>query len=132
MGWLWGGVLRVTHRATEAHRVLNVVSSRKNRSPKLPRKNISPTTVESRECLYCHEPGHLITVCPVLKRKDNKTGKPPAGVGFINTVSTPEENVAPLPDPQASAEVDARFKPFLSSGFVSITAESEKVLVTIL
>lgn len=53
-------------------------------------------------------------------------------MGFINTASTPAKIVAPLPDTQASAEVDSRVKPFLSSGFVSISADSEKVQVTIL
>lgn len=115
-----------------APRALNVVLPRKNRSPKLPRKTTTTTTGESRECFYCHEPGHLIAVCPVLKRKESKTSKPPAGVGFINTAPPPAKIVAPRPDSQASAEVDSRFKPFLSSGFVSVTADSEKVPVTIL
>lgn len=104
----------------------------KNRSPKSVRKNTTPATGESRECFYCHEPGHLIAVCPVLRKKEHKSGKPPAGVGFVNIASPPVQIDATLPEPKASAEVDPRFKPFVFPGFVSLSAESEKVLITII
>ena len=42
---------------------------RRNRSPKLMRKSTSPAAGGSRECFYCHEPGHLIAVCPALRKK---------------------------------------------------------------
>lgn len=37
-------------------------------SPKNTR-SITSATTENRECYYCHEQGHLIAACPVLKRK---------------------------------------------------------------
>lgn len=52
-------------------------------SPKTVCKNTTSTTGESHECFYCHEQGHLIAACPVLRKKEHKNGKPPAGVGFV-------------------------------------------------
>ena len=72
----------------------------------------------------------MINACPVLRKKGHyKTIKTPAGVGFINTASSPEL----LPAPEVKAEIDPPFKPFVSHGFVSLTGrESDKVPVTIL
>ena len=111
-------------------RASNVMPERRNRSPKLMRKSTSLAAGDSRECFYCHEPGHLINACPVLRKKGHyKTIKTPAGVGFINTASSPEL----LPAPEVKAEIDPPFKPFVSHGFVSLTGrESDKVPVTIL
>ncbi|CAJ1076939.1 uncharacterized protein LOC118558122 [Xyrichtys novacula] len=115
-------------------RVLHPMSERRNRSPKLMRKSTSPAAGESRECFYCHEPGHLIAACPTLRKKgQHKNGKPPAGVGFINTVSPPVTLPESLPEAEVNVEVDPRFKPFVSQGFVSVTGEeADKVPVTIL
>ena len=111
-------------------RASNVMPERRNRSPKLMRKSTSRAAGDSRECFYCHEPGHLIAACPVLRKKGHyKTIKTPAGVGFINTASSPEL----LPTPEVKVEIDPPFKPFVSHGFVSLTGrESDKVPVTIL
>lgn len=126
----------LTHKSVfsmPAPRVSQVMPERRVRSPKMMRKSTSPTAGEGRECFYCHEPGHLIAVCPILRKKGPHKGtKPPAGVGFINTVSPPVKHTELLPE-EKYAEVDPRFKPFVSHGFVSLTGEqSEKVPVTIL
>ncbi len=34
--------------------------------------NSGSDSIESRECFYCHEAGHLIAACPLLKRKTNR------------------------------------------------------------
>ena len=101
---------------------------RRNRSPKLMRKSTSPAVGGSRECFYCHEPGHLIAVCPALrKRGQYRHPKPPAGVGFINAASPPLKPTELLPKPEVHVKVDPRFKPFVSHRFVSVTGgESEK------
>lgn len=99
----------------------------KNQFPKTVCKNTTSTTGESRECFYCHEPGHLIAVSPVVRKKEHKTGKPPAGMGFVAPVQ-----IAPQPEPQANADIDPRFKPFVSFGFVSLSTDSEKVPITII
>lgn len=51
------------------------VGNRKTRSPK--------TSWRSDSCFYCREPGHLIVVCPVLKKKEQAQNKNPSTVGFI-------------------------------------------------
>lgn len=48
---------------------LSVMPERKVKSPRPMCKPAPPATGESQECFYCHEPGHLIAVCPALKRK---------------------------------------------------------------
>ncbi|KAL3968224.1 ATP-binding cassette, subfamily A (ABC1), member 1 [Sarotherodon galilaeus] len=61
----------LTHKGVFTSPVHNTPGSvsPKDRSPKNTRHNIIPTT-ENRECYYCHEQGHLIAACPVLKRKE--------------------------------------------------------------
>ncbi len=104
----------------------NVPPVRKNKSPKLEHKNAPPAAGESRKCFYCHEPGHLIVVCPVLKRKgQSKTSKTPVGVGFIKTTTLPETLSEPVFEPESDAEIDPCFKPFISQGFVSLTGEEK-------
>ena len=123
----------LTHKSVFSVPSPRVLPERKNRSPKLFRKSTVPAAGESRECFYCHEPGHLIALCPVLRRKgQQKNAKPPAGVGFINTASPPEKRPEPLPSSEVHDDIDLRFKPFVSAGVVSVTEKSDKVAVTIL
>ncbi|KAK0145445.1 Retrovirus-related Pol polyprotein from transposon 297 [Merluccius polli] len=123
----------LTHKSVFSVPSPRVLPERKKRSPKLSRKSTLPAAGESRECFYCHEPGHLIALCPVLRRKgQQKNAKPPVGVGFINTASPPEKRPEPLPSSEVHDDIDLRFKPFVSAGFVSVTEKSDKVAVTIL
>ncbi len=127
----------LTHKSvfTVPARRLNSMPDRKVRSPPLVRKNPPvPAVGENRECYYCHEAGHLIAGCPVLKRKGHaKPNKGPVGVGFIKTASALEGCADTAPESEMNSEVDARFKPFISHGFVSLPGEEKsKVPVTIL
>lgn len=88
---------------------------RKVKSPPLVRKNPPVSVVvESHECYYCHEVGHLIAGCPVLKRKGHvKSNKGAGGVGFIETASALEGCADTAPESEMNSKVDACFKPFM-------------------
>ncbi|KAL2085082.1 hypothetical protein ACEWY4_018402 [Coilia grayii] len=77
---------------------------------------------ESRECYYCHEVGHLIVDCPVLKKKSSlpkRTGS--KGSGFVRKTL------------QTRCEIDPDYQPFVLDGTVSLTGcEEDAVPVTIL
>ncbi|CAI5654769.1 unnamed protein product [Oreochromis niloticus] len=94
------------------------------------KKRKSPTQIrrarqeetERLECFYCRESGHLIASCPGSK----------GPVGLIKVVSPPirPDRIQGC-DPEM--EVESRFKPFLSQGFVSVTGEEkDRVPITIL
>uniref|UniRef100_A0A3Q4GPI4 SCAN box domain-containing protein n=1 Tax=Neolamprologus brichardi TaxID=32507 RepID=A0A3Q4GPI4_NEOBR len=63
--------------------------SERKKSPKAVRKNVSPFIAKSnsRKCFYCHDSGHLIAACPVLKRKEARGTKSPAGMGLIKPLA---------------------------------------------
>lgn len=77
----------LTHKCLSLPVWRDPVASGRVRSPKNVCRN--PTVaVENRECFYCHEPGHLIAVCPALKKKEqSKTTKTPSLVALIHTKS---------------------------------------------
>ncbi|KAL4006226.1 NLR family CARD domain-containing protein 3 [Sarotherodon galilaeus] len=72
---------------------------------------------ESRECFYCHKPGHVIADCLALKRK-TVNSQQPKGVAFVKAASHPEvlDCGGKVPDPC--------FDPFIFDGFVSLTDKS--------
>ncbi|XP_039906424.1 uncharacterized protein LOC120745531 [Simochromis diagramma] len=54
-------------------------------SPKSTRRTTT-SSIENRECYYCHEHGHLIAVCPILKRKEQtRKGKSPSPINLLQT-----------------------------------------------
>lgn len=60
----------------------------RDRSPKSFHCNPTAATGDpgKRECFCCHEQGHLIAMCPTLKRKvQAKNGKTPSPIGFTQT-----------------------------------------------
>ncbi|KAK0156645.1 hypothetical protein N1851_000121 [Merluccius polli] len=96
----------------------------KSRSPKSSRRNVF--TGENRACYYCHEAGHLISVCPVLKSKEQSKSKSPSAVGLIHSEPT-------ISQQGNLTEVDDSFKPFTTQGFASLTGnEAVRVPITIL
>ena len=96
----------------------------KSHSPKSSRRNVS--TGENRACYYCHEAGHLISVCPVLKSKEQSKSKSPSAVGLIHSEPT-------ISQQGNLTEVDDSFKPFTTQGFASLTGnEAVRFPITIL
>ncbi|KAL0153020.1 hypothetical protein M9458_051619 [Cirrhinus mrigala] len=80
----------------------------------------SPEQSDVRECFYCHEVGHLIAVCPALKKK-NKL-KQTKSVGFVRTVSQTSQ-----------PKIDDVFEPFVGQGMISLTGlAKDQVPVTLL
>ncbi len=70
-----------------------------------------------RECFCCHETGHLIVACPVLKKKNKFRQQ--KSVGFVRTVGT------------ESYEIDSVFEPFIGQGMILISGlEEDQVPVT--
>lgn len=108
-----------------------VLADRKARSPKSYRRNptATGTATEKRECFYCHEQGHLITVCPTLKRKEQtRNVTKPSTVAFIETKPSPILSVNVTN--REKKEVDEDFRPFISQ--VSVFDGAKSVRVTIL
>ncbi len=84
--------------------------------------NSGSDSIESRECFYCHEAGHLIAACPLLKRKTNRR------VNISKSVALVDSRV-----PELSSTVGSAFEPFTSDGMVSFDeAMSEAKPVCIL
>lgn len=72
----------------------------------------------NRECFYCHEPGHLIAVCPVLRKKEQSKNKSPVGLIRGELVSNQHEH---LTEELLEQEIDDDFQPFISQGFFHLT-----------
>lgn len=84
-------------------------------SPNVSRHNPAAVSV-NRECFYCHEPGHLIAVCPVLRKKEQSKNKSPVGLIRGELVSNQHEH---LTEELLEQEIDDDFQPFISQGFFS-------------
>ncbi len=95
----------------------SVSENKKPRSPKVSWRN-PPAAGESRACFYCHKPGHLISVCPALKKKDYTKNKEPSAVGLIQC--GPAKKLPATPLTAVSKDIDEDFKPFTSHGFLSL------------
>lgn len=72
-------------------------------------------------CFYCKKKGHILSNCPVLKRKNVKP------VALIKTVKHVSQSL------QSQKPCDyADFKPFVMDGFVSVSRDGVKIPVKIL
>ncbi|XP_038154159.1 uncharacterized protein LOC119791876 [Cyprinodon tularosa] len=73
---------------------------------------------ESRECFYCHKPGHVIADCLALKRKTQQNSQQTKGVGFVKKEPRNKSTGCgdKLPDPC--------FEPFIFDGLISLTADA--------
>ncbi|KAK0141255.1 hypothetical protein N1851_021770 [Merluccius polli] len=121
----------LTHKSVFSPPVCHdlVPIGRSPRSPKNSYRNPTAATgdTEERVCFYCHEQGHLIAVCPTLRRKEPcKSVKTPFPIGFIHTKPHHQQNV------DVVDEIDEDFKPFVTQGSVSLEGMDKPVPITIL
>ncbi len=66
---------------------------------------------DSRVCFYCHEKRHLIAVCPILQRKNQrKAQNSHKSVAFVRTHSS-----------ESMLSIDPTFEPFVFDGTVSFS-----------
>ncbi|XDV49410.1 hypothetical protein PO909_018663 [Leuciscus waleckii] len=93
----------------------------------VPKNVLRADFTENRECFYCHEVGHLISACPVLKRKAGKKANPSKSVALIERPIFSPEPVS------LDIAAESAFKPFIFDGVVSFNeADSETKRVCML
>ena len=107
-------------------------------APKLkpPGENKGHNPLSQSICNYCKQLGHIVSDCPVLKRKREKQGGPkPKGLTFLKL--TPQSCVkdqipvqAKVPETDSVMEI---YEPFLSDGFLSLNSDfAQSTSITIL
>ena len=87
-------------------------------------------------CNYCKQSGHIVSDCPVLKRKREKQ-EGPKPTGLTSLKLTPQSCVkdqapvqAKVPETDSVMEI---YEPFLSDGFVSLNSDfAQSTPITIL
>ena len=83
--------------------------------------SLSPPRWQSteRKCFYCHQTGHIIADCSVLKSKEQPArGSQPKGVGLIKVES------CVIPECDKQEDIDICFKPFVFGALISLTGEA--------
>lgn len=74
---------------------------------------------DSRECFYCHEVGHLIALCPSLKKKNQPVQKQ----------QTTNKTTTGLVLTQMSGDkIDSGYEPFILDGVVSLSGNGKEVV----
>ena len=94
--------------------------------PKLPGENKGPNPLSQPICNYCKQSGHIVTDCPVVKRKRRKQ----EGLKSTNLTSlklTPQsyfkdQNPAQAKEPETDSVMEI-YEPFLSDGIVSLNSD---------
>lgn len=117
---------KVVFPSTIKRNISDRVRSSKD-SPTVPKNALSVLNVESRECFYCHEVGHLIATCPTLKRKAGKKTNTYKSVALAECpISSPEPETL-------DTTTESAFEPFIFGGVVAFSeADSETKSVRIL
>ena len=104
--------------------------------PKPPGENKGHNPLSQPICNYCKQSGHIVSDCPVLKRKREKQeGLKPTGLTSLKL--TPQSCVkdqnpvqAKVPETDSVMEI---YEPFLSDGFVSLNSDfAQSTPITIL
>ncbi len=85
------------------------VPCEKNKMLKSPKQAKSG---EVRQCFYCHEIGHLMAMCPSLRKKNQ--GKSTKSVGFLHKVNS-----------NSDSNIDAVYDPFICQGTISLSRLSQ-------
>ena len=104
--------------------------------PKPPGENKGHNPLSQPICNYCKQSGHIVSDCPVLKRKREKQeGLKPTGLTSLKL--TPQSCVKDQTHVQAKVpEIDSVmeiYEPFLSDGFVSLNSDfAQSTPITIL
>ena len=101
-------------------------SNQNAHKPKPPGENKGHNPLSQPICNYCKQSGHIVSDCPVLKRKREKQeGLKPTGLTSLK--STPQSCVkdqnpvqAKVPETNSVMEI---YEPFLSDGFVSLNSD---------
>ena len=111
-------------------------SSQNVPKPKPPGENKGHNPLSQPICNYCKQSGHIVSDCPVLKRKREKQeGLKPTGLTSLKL--TPQSCVkdqtpvqAKVPETDSVMEI---YEPFLSDGFVSLNSDfAQSTPITIL
>ena len=104
--------------------------------PKPPGENKGHNPLSQPICNYCKQSGHIVSDCPVLKRKREKQeGLKPTGLTSLK--STPQLCVkdqnsvqAKIPETDSVMEI---YEPFISDSFVSLNSDfAQSAPITIL
>ena len=104
--------------------------------PKPPGENKGHSPLSQPICNYCKQTGHIVSDCPVLKRKREKQeGLKPTGLTSLKL--TPQSCVKDRIHVQAkvpeTGSVMEMYEPFLSDGFVSLNSDfAQSTPITIL
>ena len=104
--------------------------------PKPPGENKGHNPSSQPICNYCKQSGHIVSDCPVLKRKREKQ-EGPKPTGLTSLKLTPQSCVkdqtpvqAKVPETDSVMEI---YEPFLSDGFVSLNSDfAQSTPITIL
>ena len=111
-------------------------SSQNAPKPKPPGENKGHNPLSQPICNYCKQPGHIVSDCPVLKRKREKQeGFKPTGLTSLKL--TPQSCIkdqihvqVKVPETDSVMEI---YEPFLSDGFVSLNSDfAQSTPITIL
>lgn len=125
----------LTHKTIFSAAIAQNITVGQERKIKSQKVGLEDRQEESRNlnCFYCRKPQHLIAVCPLLRRKEQRIGsKSQVAVWLVKAVPPPK--MFPTHDlHHADAEIEPRFKPFITKGFVSVTGQKkDKIPFTIL
>ena len=111
-------------------------SSQNAPKPKPPGENKGNNPLSQPICNYCKQSGHIVSYCPVLKRKREKQeGSKPTGHTSLKL--TPQsffkdQNPVQAKEPETDSVMEI-YKPFLSDGFVSLNSDfAQSTPITIL
>ena len=111
-------------------------SSQNVPKPKPPGENKGHNPLSQPICNYCKQSGHIVSDCPVLKRKREKQeGLKPTGLTSLK--STPQsyfrdQTPVQAKEPETDSVMEI-YEPFLSDGFVSLNSDfAQSTPITIL
>ena len=111
-------------------------SSQNAPKPKPPGENKGHNPLSQPICNYCKQSGHIVSDCPVLKRKREKQEglKPTALTSLKLTPQSyfKDQNPVQAKEPETDSVMEI-YEPFLSDGFVSLNSDfAQSTPITIL